>query len=130
MALFGAPLPLNDCAGNAVAAALEMIELIEQFNLERSAAQKPTIRIGIGIATGDVVAGYTGTQQRATYTCIGDTVNLAARLEAHTKVVGRGILIDEETRRTLRDGVCAEGLGAVSFKGKSAAVEIFAVGGG
>src|SRR5512134_1430106 len=57
MALFGAPLPLNDSAGNAVAAAVEMIELIDQFNLERSAAKKPAIRIGIGIATGDVVAG-------------------------------------------------------------------------
>jgi class 3 adenylate cyclase len=107
-----------------------MIELIEQFNLERSAAQKPTIRIGIGIATGEVVAGYTGTQQRATYTCIGDTVNLAARLEAHTKAAGRGILIDEDTRRALKDRVRTEALGAVPFKGKSAVVEIFAVGGG
>src|SRR6516165_7063528 len=88
MALFGAPLPLEDCAGSAVAAGMEMLELIEQFNHERSAASKPGIRIGIGIATGDVVAGYTGTQQRATYTCIGDTVNLAARLEARTKVTG------------------------------------------
>jgi class 3 adenylate cyclase len=126
MALFGAPLPVDDCASSAVAAALEMIELIEQFNLERSAAQKPTIRIGIGIATGEVVAGYTGTQQRATYTCIGDTVNLAARLEAHTKVAGRGILIDEDTQHALR-GVRTEALGAVPFKGKSAPVEIFAV---
>src|SRR4249919_1502451 len=116
MALFGAPLPLDDCAGSAVGAALEMIELIEQFNLERSAAQKPTIRI----ATGDVVAGYTGTQQRATYTCIGDTVNLAARLEAHTKVAGRGILIDEDTQRGLTDRVRTEALGAVPFKGKTA----------
>ena len=88
MALFGAPLPLDDCAGSAVAAAMEMIDLIGQFNLERSAAQKPTIRIGIGVATGEVVAGYTGTQKRATYTCIGDTVNLAARLEAQPKACG------------------------------------------
>ncbi len=130
MALFGAPLPLDDCASSAVAAALEMIELIEQFNLERSATQKPTIRIGIGIATGDVVAGYTGTQQRATYTCIGDTVNLAARLEAHTKVAERGILIDGDTQRALRDRVRTEALGAVPFKGKTAAVEIFAVANG
>src|SRR3954447_14686234 len=130
MALFGAPLPLADYAGSAVGAALEMIELIEQFNLERNAAQKPAIRIGIGIATGDVVAGYTGTEARATYPCIGDTVNLAARLEAHTKVVGRGILIDEETRVALGESVETEGLGAVPFKGKSLAVEIFAVGGG
>jgi len=130
MALFGAPLPLDDCAGSAVAAALEMVELIEQFNLERSAAQRPSIRIGIGVATGEVVAGYTGTQQRATYTCIGDTVNLAARLEAHTKVVGRGILIDESTQRSLTDGVRTEALGAVPFKGKTATAEIFAVASG
>jgi len=127
MALFGAPLPLEDCAGSAVGAALEMIELIEQFNVERTAAQKPAIRIGVGIATGDVVAGYTGTQQRATYTCIGDTVNLAARLEAHTKAAGRGILIDEGTQHALKESVCTQALGAVPFKGKSAAVEIFAV---
>ena len=82
MAVFGAPLPLTDSAGSAAAAALEMIQMIEQFNLEREATGKAQIRIGIGIATGEVVAGYTGTQQRATYTCIGDTVNLAARLEA------------------------------------------------
>jgi class 3 adenylate cyclase len=127
MALFGAPLPLDDCAGRAVAAALEMSELIEQFNLERSALHKPTIHIGIGIATGEVVAGYTGTQRRATYTCIGDTVNLAARLEAHTKVARRGILIDENTQGALRDRVRTDALGAVPFKGKSAAVEIFAL---
>src|SRR5262249_19105558 len=88
LALFGAPLPLDDCAGSAVAAGLEMLELIEQFNHERSAANKSAIRIGIGVATGDIVAGYIGTQQRGTYTCIGDTVNLASRLEAHTKVAG------------------------------------------
>jgi class 3 adenylate cyclase len=130
MAVFGAPLPLADCAGNAAAAALEMVELIEQFNLERSATQKPAIRIGIGIATGEVVAGYTGTQQRATYTCIGDTVNLAARLEEHTKVAQRGILIDQDTQRALADRVHTDALGAVPLKGKSAAVEVFAVAGG
>jgi class 3 adenylate cyclase len=127
MALFGAPLPLDDCAGSAVAAAMEMIELVEQFNLERVAARKAPIRIGIGIATGDVVAGYTGTQLRATYTCIGDTVNLAARLEAHTKVAGRGILIDAATRHGLGPDVPLIALGDVQFKGKSAAEPVFAV---
>jgi adenylate cyclase len=127
MALFGAPLPLDDCAGSAVAAGLEMLELIEQFNQERSAVNKPAIRIGIGVATGEVVAGYTGTQQRATYTCIGDTVNLAARLEAHTKVARCGILIDDATQRALDGSVPVQSLGKVPFKGKTAAVEIFAV---
>jgi adenylate cyclase len=127
LALFGAPLPLDDCAGSAVAAALEMLELIEQFNLERITLSKPAIRIGIGVATGEVVAGYTGTEQRATYTCIGDTVNLAARLEAHTKVAGYGILIDDATQRALNGNVPMQSLGEVPFKGKAAAVEIFAV---
>jgi class 3 adenylate cyclase len=75
-----------------------MVELLEQFNNERSAVDKPAIRIGIGVATGEVVAGYAGTEQRATYTCVGDTVNLAARLEEHTKVARCGILIDSATR--------------------------------
>ncbi len=127
MALFGAPLPLDDCAGSAVAAAQEMIELVEQFNLDRVAARKAPIRIGIGIATGDVVAGYTGTQTRATYTCIGDTVNLAARLEAYTKVARSGILIDTATRHALGKSVQFIALGDVPFKGKAAAEPVFAV---
>ena len=61
------------------------------------------------------MAGYTGTQQPATYTCIGDTVNLAARLEAHTKEAGRGILLDGDTRGALGEGVIAlEELGEAS----------------
>lgn len=134
MVLFGAPLPLQDCAGSAVAAALEMHALISQYNIERIAAKKAPIQIGVGIATGDVVAGYTGTQQRATYTCIGDTVNLAARLEAHTKVAERGILIDGATRATLGANTptmemaqAVEALGPVQFKGKSSFVDVFAI---
>src|SRR5947207_399428 len=99
MAIFGAPLPLADHAGAAVRAALEMVELIELLGTEREAAGRAPIRVGIGVATGEMVAGYTGTQQRATYTCIGDTVNLAARLEAHTKVALRAILGAAETCR-------------------------------
>ena len=128
MAIFGAPLPLPDHCAGAVRAALEMIEMIELFNAERSAEGKPAIAIGIGIATGEMVAGYTGTQSRATYTCIGDTVNLAARLEAHTKVAQRAILIDEATRAALGERATLEALGAVPFKGKAAPVQVFAVG--
>ena len=130
MAIFGAPLPLADHRASAVRAALDMIEMIELLNLERAAMQKALIRIGIGIASGEMVAGYTGTQQRATYTCIGDTVNLAARLEAHTKVAQRSILIDGETRAALGETLTVEALGPVPFKGKAAAVEVFAVGAG
>ena len=127
MAIFGAPLPLADPAASAVAAAREMIEMIDLFNQQRVAAGKVPIRIGIGIATGDVVAGYTGTNQRATYTCVGDTVNLAARLEAHTKEAKRPVLLDGATRESLGADVKVDPLGDVQLKGKAAPVAVFAL---
>ena len=127
MAIFGAPLPLPAPALAAVRAALDMTEMIDLLNVERAATEKAPLRIGIGIASGEMIAGYTGTQQRATYTCIGDTVNVAARLEAHTKVAGRCILVDGPTREALAERVPLEPLGAVQFKGKVAALEVFAV---
>ncbi len=130
MAIFGAPLPLADPCRAAVRAAQEMIDMIELFNAERAAEGKGRIAIGIGIATGEMVAGYTGTQERATYTCIGDTVNLAARLEAHTKVAQRAILIDEATCAALGADAGAEALAAVAFRGKAAPVAVFALGPG
>jgi adenylate cyclase len=129
MAIFGAPLPLDDPCGSAVHAAQEMIEMLGLFNQEPDRSGKPPIQIGIGIASGSVIAGYTGTQQRATYTCVGDTVNLAARLEAHTKTAARAILIDGQTRAALGDGFSATALGPVSFNGKTTEIEVFAVGG-
>jgi len=127
MAIFGAPLPLPDHCDAAVRAALEMIEMMGLFNIERRSAGKPEIRIGIGIASGEMVAGYTGTNDRATYTCIGDTVNLASRLEAHTKVAERMILIDAVTRAGLRDSLAFEALGTVAIRGKAQAVDVFAI---
>src|SRR5574340_1486330 len=110
MAIFGAPLPLPEPELAAARAALDMTELVELFNAERAAAAKPPIAIGIGIASGEMIAGYTGTQQRATYTCIGDTVNLAARLEAHTKAAGRGILVDGDTAAALAGRIALDAL--------------------
>jgi class 3 adenylate cyclase len=127
MAIFGAPLPLPDHHGSAVLAAQEMIELVELFNQQQLAAGKPQIRIGIGIASGEMVAGYTGTNQRATYTCVGGTVNLAARLEAHTKLAQRDILIDGATREHLSDRIAVESLGPVPIKGLSVPVDLYAV---
>ena len=88
MAVFGAPTLRPDHALLAVRAGLEMLDLIELFAAEQEAQGKPRIRIGVGVASGSVVAGYTGTQHRATYTCVGDVVNVAARLEPYTKEIG------------------------------------------
>ena len=112
---------------SAVRAALEMIELLKVFNEQRIAQNKGQIQIGIGIASGKVIAGFTGTQHRATYTCVGDAVNLAARIEDHTKVAKQPILIDQHTRAALPNDIAVEALGLVTFKGKQQAVEIFTV---
>jgi adenylate cyclase len=127
MAIFGAPMPREDHRPRAVRAACQMVELIRLFNAEQATQGKVEIQIGIGIASGRVVAGYTGTQHRATYTCVGDTVNVAARLEAQTKELGRPILIDENTRAGLGDDIAVEAQGELPLKGKRQPVNVYAV---
>jgi class 3 adenylate cyclase len=127
MAIFGAPLPRPDHRDCAVRAALEMLELVDLFNQEQALRGRVAIRIGIGIASGPVIAGLTGTERRATYTCVGDVVNLAAHLEEHTKALGRPILIDEHTRRGLADGIRVEPHGPAQFKTRSQPVQVYSV---
>ena len=127
MAIFGAPVPREDHRRSAVLAARQMIDLIRLFNEEQAARGKVQIQIGVGIGSGRVVAGYAGTHQRATYTCVGDTVNVAARLESHTKVVKRPILIDEHTRLGLDDGIAVESQGEVLVKGKTVPINVYSV---
>ncbi|NJC98681.1 MAG: adenylate/guanylate cyclase domain-containing response regulator [Anaerolineales bacterium] len=127
MAVFGAPVQREDRCEQSVRAALEMMELLEGFNQEQAAQNKTQIQIGIGIASGRMIAGYAGTQHRATYTCVGDTVNLAKRIEEHTKQAGRPILIDRFTREGLPEDIQVEDLGETIFKGKHQAINIFAV---
>ena len=125
MVLFGAPQPLINPAAHAVAAAQDMLAMVDEFNLDQAAAKKPELRLGIGIATGEVVAGYAGTQARAIYTCIGDKVNLASRLEAHTKIVASRILMDEDTKHAVMTQQSVESVGHVLFNGFSNPVEVF-----
>jgi len=127
MAIFGAPIPRPDFRPRAVRAARQMVELVDLFNREQETLGKVKIRIGVGIASGRVIAGYTGTEHRATYTCVGDTVNLAARLESHTKVVGQPILIDEETRDGLDGEIQVDAQGELLLAGKSRAVNVYSV---
>ena len=74
-----------------------------------------------------MVAGYAGTTERTTYTCNGDTVNLASRLESHTKAAARTILIDGATCAALDGGVGVEALGPVEIRGKLVPVDVFSV---
>ncbi|MGI9366979.1 MAG: adenylate/guanylate cyclase domain-containing protein [Rhizobiaceae bacterium] len=125
MAIFGAPQPIENSAQNAIFAAQEMIGMIEMFNAERAATGESELKVGFGIATGEVVAGYAGTESRATYTCIGKTVNLAARLEAHTKQTNCAILFDEQTYERLLDTSGCRQLPDTQFKGFSELTKVF-----
>lgn len=127
MAIFGAPIFREDHREEAVRAALEMLSLLDGFNQEQAMQNKTQVHIGIGIATGRMIAGYTGTQHRATYTCVGDTVNLASRIEAHTKTVPHPFLVDQYTQEGLPGDIGCEALGPVLFKGKQQPINIFAI---
>lgn len=127
LAVFGAPIFYEDHRERAVKAGLQMLEQLKVFNQNQLAQEKTAIRIGIGITSGKMVAGYTGTHNRAIYTCIGDTVNLADRIEEYTKEALRPLLIDEYTREGLSENFKVEDLGKIVFKGKNQAVSVFAV---
>jgi len=128
MSVFGAPIARENHRELAVRAGLDMLVRLEGFNQRQEQEGRTRIRIGIGIASGPMIAGYTGSQERAIYTCIGDTVNLAARIEEHTKVAMRPLLIGRHAREGLPPDIPVESLGEMIFKGKQQAVEIFAVG--
>ena len=90
MALYGAPLDDDDHADHAVQTALAMIGTLRAMNVEWQSQGKPTLDIGIGINTGDMVAGNIGSDTIMSYTVIGDAVNLGARLESLNKEYGPG----------------------------------------
>lgn len=97
LAVFGAPEPLTDHAARAVRSAWEMLEAIETINHARVATGRDPVRIGIGVDTGTVVTGCLGSGLRLEFTVIGDTVNIASRLESATKEAGTPVLLSEAT---------------------------------
>jgi class 3 adenylate cyclase len=127
MSYFGAPVFHPDHAQRAVSCALEIRRKLAEFNQQQAEKNALQIEVGIGIATGQVVAGFAGTQTRATYICVGDTVNLSSRLESHTKAVKKPIVIDENTRNGLASSFELEPLGEELFKGKTVPVQVYSV---
>jgi adenylate cyclase len=125
LALFGAPFDAGDAAHHAVAAAREMLEANARVN---QAASWP-LRIGIGIHVGEVVAGNIGSPRRKEYTVIGDTVNLAARLEALNKDFNSQFLISAAVHDALGDeGRDAVSLGEVPVRGYDKPVTVWQLG--
>jgi class 3 adenylate cyclase len=124
---FGVPLPYDGHASKAVLAALEMRKKLEELNKARIKEGKGSFRHGIGIHTGEVLAGNTGSEDQPSYALIGDTVNLASRLQGLNKEFGTEIIISAATRECLNDRFKLKKLPAAEIKGKSRSVEIFAL---
>lgn len=126
MALFGAPLAGAEDAVGAQRAALAMLKALDELNAERRAAGQADWRIGVGLNTGSAVAGTLGSEERWSYTVIGDAVNLASRLEGLTKHYGAAIVVSRATRdASAGTPFLYRSLDLVRVKGKHEPIEVF-----
>jgi adenylate cyclase len=127
MALFGAPVTSEDHAYRSVKVAVEQMHALEEWNLVRVAEGEEPIRVGIGINTGEVVAGYLGSSKALEYTVIGDVVNTASRLCSRA---GAGeIVISRSTYDLVKDLFHVEELPPAQVKGKAQPLQIYRVQG-
>jgi adenylate cyclase len=124
MVLFGAPRSHRDDADRAVAAARRMHRALKLMN---ELGGGPTLRIGIGLSSGPVIAGQIGAPDRMSYTVIGAPANLASRIEGVTRAYGSSILICGETFRRLTRAVPARKVDVVMLPGREAPTEIHEV---
>ena len=126
-AAFGAPVAVEDHAGLALKGALDMRRRMKLVNQRLDEQGYKALRNGIGIHTGEVLAGNIGGGDRITYSLVGDTVNLASRIQGLNKKFGTDIIISGDTLDRIGDEVRVEQLPPTPIKGKSKAVDLFAV---
>jgi len=127
MAVWGAISSTDNDTESAIETALLMRKSLAAFNKNRGTQKKPFIRIGIGINTGDVIAGQIGSEERLEFTVIGDAVNLASRVEGLNKEFGTDILITESAYSKVPNLYNVKKMKAIQVKGKKKAQVIFAV---
>ena len=127
MAFWNAPLDDADHAKNAVRTGLQMMGSLDAFNREVEAEGVPPFGMGLGINTDTVVVGNMGSDQRFDYTCLGDGVNLASRLEGQSKPYGVKIVLGTKTAEYVKDEYYVLELDCIAVKGKTEGVHIYTV---
>lgn len=127
MAFWNAPLDDPDHVKNAVRTALLMMGSLNAFNEEIAKEGVPAFGMGLGINTGVVVVGNMGSDQRFDYTCLGDAVNLASRLEGQSKPYGVKIVLGPQTAEQVKDEYFILELDCIAVKGKKQGVRVFTV---
>ncbi len=127
MAIYGAPLESKDSTFECVKTALEMRQKLVHLNEKWKTQNRPQIKVGYGINTGECIVGNIGSERRMEYTAIGDMVNVASRIEGETG--DNQIFITEEAYKSLGNRVVAKKLAPVKLKGKSNSVQIYEVTG-
>ena len=127
MAFWNAPLKNVKHRELAVKSAIEMTEALTELNMHLQAEGLPVIKIGIGINTGEALVGNMGSNQRFDYSVIGDSVNLASRLESSSKTLGKTIIIGEDTRHTIETNFPFEYVDSITVKGKTEEVKVYSI---
>jgi adenylate cyclase len=128
MAFWNAPILDEEHAVHAVESAIQMLTDLDNFNAEISQEGIPPFGMGIGINTGNVVVGNMGSSQRFDYTCLGDAVNLASRLEGQSKSYGVRLVLGPETAKLIENKYSVTELDCIAVKGKTIGVKIYTVG--
>jgi adenylate cyclase len=127
MAFFGAPVKHDDDAYQSVLAGLDMLDALQGFNTRQAERGLQQFRIGIGINYGVATVGNVGSEKKMDYTVMGDTVNLASRLEGLTKVYDEPLIISESVRRSVEKLIPCRMLDRVAVKGKVNSVRVYCV---
>ncbi len=127
MVTFGTPDPADDDVERSVRAGMAMNDALTQLNIERGHKGQVALRQGIGIHYGPVVAGNIGTEARMEYTVIGDTVNVADRIQNACKALGETLLISEAVKQQLPSDIQVRSLSSKNVKGRHAPVELYAI---
>ncbi len=127
MAVFGEPIQDENHPLNAVKCGYEMLQKVQELDKKWQEENKPVIQIGIGINTGDVFVGNIGSEKRMEYTVIGDTVNLASRLEGYNKIYNTKFLISPSTYEAAKDSIEINKISDVEIRGKVEKIDIYEV---